>query len=190
MRKLIYGLVLSGCVVASGAAWAQSKKPASKRSVATKPTVTAVKKPAGPEPKVTPLTPAAFAKFKASAKGQVLIINFWATWCGPCIAEFPEFVAIDAKYKERGVRMVSISADELTDLRPKVVGFLRDQKANFEHFIQDTDDPQQMMDVVEAKDWSGVLPVTVVFDKQGNAVYTRFGIINREELIAAIEKSL
>lgn len=141
------------------------------------------------EPKVGTLKAADFKKYKDSAKGKVLIINFWATWCGPCVAEFPEFVAIDAKYRDKGVKLVGISADELADIQPKVVPFIKEQKAMFDILVQDVEDPQEMIDVVD-KTWSGVLPATFVFDKQGNTLYSRYGIIDRDQLIAAIEKAL
>lgn len=141
------------------------------------------------EPKVGTLKPADFQKFKNSALGKVLVINFWATWCGPCVAEFPEFVMLDKKYRDQGVKFVGISADELADIKSKVIPFVREQRATFDILVQDTDDPQEMIDAVN-KDWPGTLPATFVFDKQGKPVLVRYGIINRDDLVAAIEKAI
>jgi thiol-disulfide isomerase/thioredoxin len=151
--------------------------------------VSATNAQSGAEPKVGALKPADFAKFKNSAKGKVLVLNFWATWCGPCVAEFPELVDLDAKYRDKGVKIVGITADEAADVQPKVIPFIKKQKATFDIVLQDTDDPQQMMDLIN-KDWPGVLPATYVFDKQGNLAYSRFGIIDRAQLVAEIEKAL
>ncbi len=141
------------------------------------------------EPKIGTLKPVDFQKFKNSAQGKVLVINFWATWCGPCVAEFPEFVMLDKKYRDLGVKFVGISADEMTDLKTKVIPFIKEQRAMFDILIQDTDDPQEMIDAVN-KDWPGTLPATFVFDKQGKPVFVKFGIIDREELVGVIEKAL
>ncbi|MCI0523908.1 MAG: redoxin domain-containing protein [Acidobacteria bacterium] len=145
--------------------------------------------PKSADPIVAALKPADFAKFKDSAKGKVLVINFWATWCGPCIAEFPEFVALDAKYRDKGVKFVGITADDPADVQPKVIPFIKKQKVAFDIVLQDTDDPQEMIDQIN-KDWPGVLPATFVYDKQGNLAYSRFGIIDRNLLVAEIEKAL
>jgi hypothetical protein len=59
----------------------------------------------------------------------------------------------------------------------------------FDIVRQDTDDPEEMMNQI-TKDWNGVIPVTFVYDKQGNLAYTRFGIIDRDLLVAEIEKVL
>ncbi len=189
-----------GCILQRTQDLAQSKtaKPAVTKPVATKPAAgkpAAAKpaaKPATPVaagPKVPLLKPAAFGALIKQSQGKVLVINFWATWCGPCVAEFPELVKIDLAYRDKGVRMVGITADDLEDLKTKVIPFLREQKAEYENFLQDTDDPQQMVDVV-MKDWPGVLPATFVYDKTGKLVWHRFGIIDRDALTAEIEKAL
>ena len=135
------------------------------------------------------LKPADFNKLRTDSQGKVLLINFWATWCAPCVAEFPEFVMIDKTYRAKGVRMVSISTDEKSDLAGAVIPFLKKQKAEFESFLSDADDPQELIDVVD-KNWSGALPATFVFDKQGKIVFTKYGIIDREELLKALDAAL
>jgi thiol-disulfide isomerase/thioredoxin len=157
-----------------------------KRSKSGAPTA-AQAKPA-PAPVVRLLKPVDYARVAGTA-GRVTVVNFWATWCGPCVAEFPELVALDAKYRSRGVRFVGISADEKEDIQPKVIPFVRDMKASFEIFVQDVADPQEMIDVVN-KDWDGTLPATFVYDRGGKLSFIRYGIIDREVLTAEIEKAL
>jgi peroxiredoxin len=135
------------------------------------------------------LKPADFHKLKTDSQGKVLLINFWATWCAPCIAEFPEFVMIDKNYRSKGVRMVAISTDEKSDIESAVIPFLKKQKAEFESFVSDADDPQELIDVVD-KNWSGALPATFVFDKQGKLIFTKYGIIDREELLKTLDNAL
>jgi peroxiredoxin len=141
------------------------------------------------EPKVGTLKPADFGKFKDSAKGKVLVLNFWATWCGPCVAEFPELVALDAKYRDKGVKLVGITADDADDVQPKVIPFIKKHNVKFDIIRQDTDDPEEMLNQI-TKDWNGVIPATFVYDKKGNLAYSRFGIIDRDLLVAEIEKAL
>lgn len=140
-------------------------------------------------PKIGTLKPGDFGKFKDSAKGKVLVLNFWATWCGPCVAEFPELVALDAKYRDKGVKFVGITADDPEDVQPKVIPFIKKHQVKFDIVQQNIEDSEQLMNQI-TKDWNGVIPVTVVYDKQGNLAYSRFGIIDRDLLVAEIEKVL
>lgn len=141
------------------------------------------------EPQVKLLKPAEFKTLTQASAGKVLVVNFWATWCGPCVAEFPEFVALDKQYRDKGVRFIAISADEKDDIKGKVIPFLKEQKATFEAFLQDVEDPQEMIDVV-TKDWQGALPATFIYDKTGRLSYAHYGVIDRAELVKEIEKAL
>lgn len=198
MRQILTGIFLLAALCSAfmtpPAFNAQTARSTGQPAVAQKksapPTATTKKTTAAmATPNIALLKPADFNKFKDAMRGQVLVINFWATWCGPCVAEFPEFVALDKKYRDKGVKIVGISADEVADLKLKVIPFIKQHKVEFEMVIQDTEDPQEMIDVVH-KDWPGTLPATFVYDKQGNLAYHRFGIIDRDLLVAAIEKAL
>lgn len=141
------------------------------------------------DPKVTMLKPADFSKFKDSAKGKVLVVNFWATWCGPCVAEFPELVRLDTKYRDKGVKVAGISIDDVDDIKDKVIPFIKEQKAAFDILVSDSKDPEDIINLVD-KNWEGTLPTTFVFDKNGTLVYTRYGILDRDLLVGAVEKAL
>ena len=61
---------------------------------------------------LTPIDEAGYQKLVSSQKGSVLVVDFWATWCKPCRAEMPQLVKLQQKLKAKGVKMVTISADE------------------------------------------------------------------------------
>ena len=181
MKKITLGFFLSflmllmAATIPSGLAPAQTKRPGSQ-----------AKKPSS---NVGLIKPAEYSKLIAGSKGKVLVVNFWATWCAPCIAEFPEFTSIDQKYRPLGVKVVGISADDLGDINDKVVPFVKQQKAQFRIAVQAVEDPQEMIDVVDKK-WGGELPATFVYDKRGNRVFVKYGIIDRDQLVQAIDKAL
>jgi len=105
----------------------------------------------------------------ASHKGHVVVVNFWATWCGPCVAEFPALVKLHRKYAAKGVTVIAVSADSPRDRVSKVEPFLRSKHASFTNFIQHASDPEVFIDAFD-KSWSGDLPRTLIYDKQGRLV--------------------
>ena len=158
--KAIFLTVVLSCVISSHVssqslvAGLPQRKPVAKRPV--KPTA---KVSAKPLPKIGLIKPAAFPALRDSWKGQVVVLNLWATWCAPCVAEMPEFVKLHNQYNGKGLKVVAISADDVSDANTLVARFVRDKGLPFEIAVMDTDDPQQMIDLIN-KDWPGTLPST------------------------------
>ena len=98
-------------------------------------------------------------------KGKVVMLNFWATWCKPCIQEMPLFAKIYEKYKERGFEILAITVDAMED-RPKVVSFAKEQKLNF---------PVLYDESVAALYGVRSYPTTFFIGKQGTVRYQNTG---------------
>lgn len=135
------------------------------------------------------LKPVDFPKLRDSFKGKALVVNFWATWCAPCVAEMPEFIKLDEEYRTQGVQVIAISADDATDLKTLVTSFVKEKKMTFPVYVMDTDDPQEMMNHFN-KDWPGTLPATFIFNKQGQIILSKYGIIDRDLLTTTVQQAM
>jgi thiol-disulfide isomerase/thioredoxin len=111
---------------------------------------------------------------------KLRLINVWATWCGPCVREFPELVRINRMYSGRDFEFVSISADEPAN-RNKALKFLQKQHAANPNYIFNIDDKYKLIEAVDPN-WKGALPYTVIVEPGGKIVYSKDGIINAAEL--------
>jgi thiol-disulfide isomerase/thioredoxin len=98
------------------------------------------------------------------ADGKVKIINFWATWCKPCIEELPEFEAINDKYK--WVKVVLISLDDVEVLQKKVLPFVKKIGLQSDVKLLDETDYNSIIDKIHPE-WSGAIPATLIIDKKG-----------------------
>jgi cytochrome c biogenesis protein CcmG/thiol:disulfide interchange protein DsbE len=90
-------------------------------------------------------------------KGKVVLLNFWATWCAPCIAEMPDLIALQEKMKDKGVVVVGVSIDADEDAYHK---FLKDYKVNF---VTVRDEERKAPTLYGTFGW----PETYIIDRQG-----------------------
>ncbi len=180
-------------LILSVQAEAQTKRPASGKSGpaktgAAKPATTT--KPTGPQSavplaKVTPVDDASFRKLLVP-NGKPLMINFWATWCGPCREEFPDLVKLDAEFKGK-IDFITVSLDFEEELNTGVPKFLAEMKAQMPTYLLVTPDETAAIAAV-TKEWAGALPFTVIYEPKGSLVYVRQGIVNAETVRTELNK--
>lgn len=114
--------------------------------------------------RVTPVTAADVQRAIHDAGGKAVLVNMWATWCGPCREEFPGLVRVARKYEGQGLKVLLVSADDSADIAV-VKKFLSEEGVDFPAYIKAEKD-QPFIDGLD-KRWTGALPATFLYDGSG-----------------------
>ena len=129
----------------------------------------------------------------ADFKGKALLINFWATWCGPCKVETPWLVELRNQYAAKGFEVLGISA-EGDDLQPSdKEGWAKD-KAAIAKFVKEEKMPYPVLingDSI-SKPYGGIdaMPTSFYVDRSGNVVNVQLGLTSKDDMEANIRKTL
>ena len=100
----------------------------------------------------------------AASEAKTIVMNVWATWCGPCREEFPDLMQLREAYAGRGLELVLVSAD-FDDRHEAALAFLDEQGVDFPTWIK-TGDDMEFIDTLNPE-WGGTLPATFVYDSDG-----------------------
>ena len=115
---------------------------------------------------------------------KLRLVNVWATWCGPCVIEFPDLVSLHRIYRGRDFEVVTIDADA-PERRGKALEFLKEQQASTRNVAFDKGDPYALIDAVDAE-WAGNLPHTILVAPGGEIIHRSDGAFDVLELRRAI----
>ena len=143
--------------------------------------------PRKPSAVVSPIDTQALKSLLTQQRQHPLLVNFWATFCDPCRDEFPELVKIDQEYRPRDLDFVTVSLDDMSDIKTGVPKFLDSMNATMPAYLLNAPDPEPAINLVDPQ-WRGDLPATFLYNEKGEIVYKHFGRVNTTELREAIEK--
>ena len=104
---------------------------------------------------------------KESGKGKVVMVNFRATWCKPCVSEFSSLVKLYNDYKDKNFMLIFISVDVPEDIESKVKPFLQSKGVDFVTYYNKFDKADDLINYFDTK-WEGAVPSTYVYDKNWN----------------------
>jgi thiol-disulfide isomerase/thioredoxin len=106
----------------------------------------------------------------STSSDSIFVVNFWATWCVPCVKELPEFEKINALYSDRKVKVLLVSLDNPRHMESRLLPFI--EKHNLKSEIVLLDDPRSNRWIPMVDDsWSGAIPATIIFTSESRSFY-------------------
>ncbi len=112
--------------------------------------------------------------------GKIVVLNFWATWCPPCIAEIPDFVAAWDTYKSKNIQFFGISDDDVN----AIADFVKENKVNYPTLLDGSSDRIMQSWGIDA------IPHTFILNGSGEIIFDQLGMMSGDQLINAIEDAL
>lgn len=129
------------------------------------------------------VTPAEIEALIRENAGRVVVVNFWATWCPPCLREFPDIIEVHADYRAEGLTVLAVSmnaADEIEDIEQ----FIEQFDPPFPVYRAAALDSEFFEAVLDS--WFGEMPMTLVFDAKGTVAHVYKKPLTYEELSADV----
>jgi thiol-disulfide isomerase/thioredoxin len=113
------------------------------------------------------------------------VINFWATWCAPCVKELPYFLALDEEHGDKNIEVILVSLDFPSKLNSDLTPFVVKNRVKSPVILLDAPNENEWIPKVD-ESWSGALPATVIFNKNKRSFFEQS--FTKEELYNQVNK--
>lgn len=140
----------------------------------------------------TPAKPIAAAEFRSilqAEQGKVLVVNFWATWCVPCLREVPDLLKLEAEFASRGVKLLGVAVDDPSPGATQVEQFRKKYFPTFLTYARIGPEMDELASVIDPA-WNEVVPTTYILDRRGKPLARIQGKKSLEEFRLALQKAL
>lgn len=117
------------------------------------------------------------------------VVNFWATWCAPCVEEMPNFTKANETFKDQKFKMILVSLDRAKDFETKMKPFLTENSITADTYLLDDNTRMNTWIPLINKQWDGKIPVTA-FYKKGEQIGFVPNTLNYETLEKIIKQNL
>ena len=134
------------------------------------------------------ISKAELAKLRTNPTHQMMLIDFWATWCGSCIVEFADLQDTLRMYGARDYSLVTVSAN-MPDEQPSVLRFLQKKHATSRNYLFDSQDTASLQTAFDPK-WDSAVPYTILLSGDGKVLYKQMGSVDLLELKRTILANL
>lgn len=131
---------------------------------------------------------AVLRELRKNESGKFRLINFWATWCAPCVAEFDDFVTVNRMYRHRDFELVTVSVNQ-PDEEDQVLQFLKKEHASNRNLIFASGERDSLINAFDPQ-WQGAVPYTVLLDPEGKVIYHEVGSVDILAVKRAIQKGM
>ena len=128
-----------------------------------------------------------FYKEEITESKGIVIVNFWATWCKPCITELPYFEQINAEMKSEKFSVCLVNLDFNSKYKTSAVEFVRNKNLKSEVIHLNDTDPNKWINRIDSN-WTGAIPATIIYEN-GKKIFFHEGEITYDELKSEINKS-
>ncbi len=131
-----------------------------------------------------------FEHFKSVLQKEndtLYLINFWATWCKPCVAELPYFEQINQEYSDKKLKVILVSLDFTDELETRLLPFLETRNIQSKVFLLNESNPNSYIDQINPQ-WSGAIPATLIYKGKDKFFYEQN--FTYQELVSIINQKI
>lgn len=118
--------------------------------------------------------------------GRPLLLNIWATWCEPCREEFPDLNQLHAEYAQQEFDIIAISVDYPDEIESKIKPFLKSMKSKLPVYVADFPSQDDFFALFD-KNWTGGIPMTFLYDSNGELRQYLLGKQTHKDFVNALE---